>query len=607
MPEMSLRMPQTAVDAAPTQAAAPTPWALRVLTVWLVLVVVLLLLYNPAISAARYNDPDDALRLVEVRDLLNGQGWFDLHQYRNLSMQGAQMHWSRLVDIPLAGMMLALRPLLGPALAEMVAVVMVPLLTLLAALMLIGRLAAKFFDTETVGIACMMVGIAGPLLFQMTPLRIDHHGWQVVMALAALNGLAARDAVRGGLVIGAALATSLTISIEGLPITLVFLGILALRGLIPADGRPRSFAGLAAAARALALTALVLFVSTRGLGDLTTHCDQVSPIHLALFALAAAGSGALALVSPQRRAPALAMLGATGAGALALYLGAAPQCKGGAFVALDPLVARYWYQGVSEGMPFWHLPAMAAIETLCVPLVGLVAAMLQWRGSTDPEHRAWWRDHTLALAGAWLIGCALARASATACAFAVIPSAALILRLIVALRTVPPGRRALGYMGVVLLMLPPIPLIGYARIKMLIVHDNAQASAAPSMTRCNYSIAARALNALPPADIFAPLDMGPDLLERTRDRVVATGHHRGAAGIHDVLAAFMGTPDQARAIVHRRQATLIAICPDLSEPDIYAHYAPHGFMARLLHRQAPDWLQPVDLAPGSGLMFWRVK
>ncbi|TIR63053.1 MAG: GtrA family protein, partial [Mesorhizobium sp.] len=43
-------------------------------------------------------DNDSMLRLVEVRDLLAGQGWFDLHQYRMGLTGGFVMHWSRLVD-----------------------------------------------------------------------------------------------------------------------------------------------------------------------------------------------------------------------------------------------------------------------------------------------------------------------------------------------------------------------------------------------------------------------------------------------------------------------------------------------------------------------------
>src|SRR5690349_2023478 len=48
-------------------------------------------------------DNDSLLRLVQVRDLLAGQGWFDLHQYRMGPEGGFVMHWSRLVDAPIAG------------------------------------------------------------------------------------------------------------------------------------------------------------------------------------------------------------------------------------------------------------------------------------------------------------------------------------------------------------------------------------------------------------------------------------------------------------------------------------------------------------------------
>ncbi|MGO7426910.1 hypothetical protein ACCT09_45980, partial [Rhizobium ruizarguesonis] len=43
-------------------------------------------------------DNDDGMRLVEVRDFLAGQGWFDLMQYRLGLDGGTLMHWSRLID-----------------------------------------------------------------------------------------------------------------------------------------------------------------------------------------------------------------------------------------------------------------------------------------------------------------------------------------------------------------------------------------------------------------------------------------------------------------------------------------------------------------------------
>ncbi len=43
---------------------------------------------------------DDAMRLVEVRDFMAGQSWFDLTQYRLDPPNGVVTHWSRLIDLP---------------------------------------------------------------------------------------------------------------------------------------------------------------------------------------------------------------------------------------------------------------------------------------------------------------------------------------------------------------------------------------------------------------------------------------------------------------------------------------------------------------------------
>ncbi len=61
----------------------------------------------------RLPDTDDAMRLVQVRDLLAGQGWFDLSQHRHAG--APPMHWSRLVDAPIAALILLVRPFAGPA------------------------------------------------------------------------------------------------------------------------------------------------------------------------------------------------------------------------------------------------------------------------------------------------------------------------------------------------------------------------------------------------------------------------------------------------------------------------------------------------------------
>lgn len=586
---------------------------LRVLITWALLAVTMVLVNLKLIAALRFTDPDDALRLLQVRDFLAGQSWFDVHQYRIAAPEGVAMHWSRLVDLPIAGMILLLRPLLGAAGAEFVTVVAVPLLTLLCAMALLGRLAARWFNDEVVALSCLMIGLSPPVLCQFTPMRIDHHGWQIVLALVALSGLHAKDAWKGGAVIGVALATSLSISLEGLPLTALFLGICALRGLRAPATR---FDWLHAATLGLALGSIAVFLGTRGTYDLITHCDAISPVHLAVFAWVAAGAAALRFATPRTLVGQIAGLGVMGAGALAIMLGVAPECRGGAFVMLDPLVKRYWYDSVAEGMPFWHTTAPMAAAIVAGPLVGLYGVFRLWREAKDAPTRLLWLDHLLLLGGAWLIGMAVARASATALVFAAVPAAALILGWVYRLRSVPILPRLGGYLLVVSLLAPGLPVV-MAMGAMKPASDKAAAGqtvqsvagisvGAMSISKCRYDVAGAALNKLPATDIFAPLDIGPDLIVKSHDRVVATGHHRGASGMHDVIAAFMAPPEQAHALIRKRHATLIAVCPDIYEPAVYAARAPKGLMAQLLHGKPPAWVEPVDIAPGSHIRFWKV-
>ena len=76
------------------------------------------------------------MRLMQVRDWIAGQSWFDVTQYRLNPPSGGPMHWSRLVDIPIAAVMLIARPLAGQHGAETAALIVVPLATLFIAMLL---------------------------------------------------------------------------------------------------------------------------------------------------------------------------------------------------------------------------------------------------------------------------------------------------------------------------------------------------------------------------------------------------------------------------------------------------------------------------------------
>ncbi|MFC4293786.1 hypothetical protein ACFO0A_01800 [Novosphingobium tardum] len=580
----------------------------RVVLVWLVLCVVLLATNAGAIWQTRFPDGDDTLRLVEVRDWLAGQSWFDVHQYRIFAPLGVAMHWSRLVDVPIAAIIVVLTPLFGQSFAETAALVTVPLLTLGCVMLLVGRLAWKLFDEEIAGLACLACALAVPVVQQLRPMRIDHHGWQIVAMLVALNGLMARDARRGGYAIGTALAVWLAISIEGLPMAVAFVAITALKWLRNRADR----AWMVNTMQSLALTSAALFLLTRGVGDLSQHCDAISPVHLAIFAWGAVVVTIVAAMEPHPRAFTLAGMALSAAGGLVIVHQAAPQCMGGAFVAIDPVVRAYWYEGVAEGLPVWHQSLSEALQMLVPPVLGLIIALGRFGASRDWLRR-WWLDYAILLFAATMVAMFVARAAGVACVIAALPIGYQLREWIRSARNMRrPGRRALALAGVALALAPALPVYvlmaatpGQAAAASPAGASAARESSPPPAHVANCVMDTAALDTLAPTRILAPLDVGPRLLYATHHSVLATAHHRAAPAMRDVIDAFRGDERQARAIMARRGLTLIALCPDIAESRLYAGSAPHGMMARLIGGAAPAWLERVRLGNGD-LMVWRI-
>jgi hypothetical protein len=167
-----------------------------------------------------------------------------------------------------------------------------------------------------------------------------------------------------------------------------------------------------------------------------------------------------------------------------------------------------------------------------------------------------------------------------------------------------PGKRALVLAGMALALLPTMPLT------LLALAMPAQASIGASriqLSGCDLPANVPLLRAMPKGEIFAPLDIGPQLLYETQHSVVATGHHRGHAGMRQVIEAFTGSTEQAHATVSARGSDYLIVCPDLNEPARYADAAPHGFMADLLAHRTPGWLEPVPTARGSNIMVWHIR
>lgn len=575
----------------------------RVLLAWALIAVTAFLGAREAIPELRFNDPDDALRLLEVRNLLAGQGWFDLHLHMVDPPRGVLMHWSRLVDVPIAAVILALAPLVGQAAAEQAAVVVVPALTLLCGMLLTARLAKRFASDMAALVACFLWPLAFATMTQFAPLRIDHHGWQIVALLAAANGLFAQDRRRGGWIIGGALAVGMAISLELLPYAALFAGVLGLRWL-----REDDRAGLPAMLGGLALASVALFLATRGF-DPTPYCDIASPAYVAGFVVAAV---LVALVARRRPGPLalVLLLGASAVAVLAVFLALAPQCTRGPFAALDPLVYEYWYKNVLEGLPVWRQPLPNMMQMAVPPLLGLFAAAFLWRTGEDEAKRRDWLTYLLLLAGFYLVAIVVARAGAAACALATVPTACALRPLLARVQVWRgAGLRILAITGLLVGLVPGMAVVAIQKVAPLL--GGAATAPAPTTSMqqvCGMPGSLATLKALPKSTLFTPLDIGPWVLLRSDHAVIATGHHRASDAMRDVISAFLAPPEEARAIIRRHGGAYVLSCSDLTEAGVYRDMAKQGLMARLLANRPPEWLEPVPLPADAGtLRVWRVK
>jgi len=564
---------------------------------WALASLVMLLTTLPAIVEWRFPDPDDTLRLLEARDLLDGQGWFDVSQHR---LASGQMHWSRLVDLPLVAVMAFARPLLGRTGAETAALVAVPLLTLFAVMALVAWLTRRLLDAERMAYALLIVPLSVPLVEQLRPMRIDHHGWQIGSALLALCALTVpgrRAAALGG----AALGVLLTVSLEGLPIAAALLGIVALGWAIDPKRRVQP----TVASAALFATALILHVLTRGPGMARAAGDAMAPAWLAGLGVAAIGIAVVVALAPRTSGARLAALALAGTAAGAAVLLVDPASLAGPFGGLDPLVRRLWYERVMEGLPIWRQDPITALIQVGMPLVGSYGSWRALEGAEGDRRAAWWIVLG-ALVAAFALSLLVARAAATANAFAVPGAAFVLVRLLErarqVVRTIP---RVAATAGALVAVTP-----GLVLSPLLLVAGRATARrAAGAMpfgrSPCLAAKDARAVGRLPAGRLFVPMDLAPDLIATTRHLAIASGHHRNAAAMHDVITGFTAPPERARAIIAHYRADYLVGCSGLPEAMLYDAVAPHGLWARLERGERFGWLRPVPM-PGSPVLVWRV-
>ena len=368
--------------------------------IWLALAVAvaicaLLALWTGALHG--YGDTDDATRLVIVRDLVAGRGWYDQSIPRLHPPQGTWLHWSRLLDGGIAGLILAFRQIAPPAAAEYWARYAWPLLWVFPAVAAALAIARNLGGRSAPFLTALLLLIHLQLYRQFHPGRIDHHDIQITMTVVALAcALATRNRTRWAALAGAAAALGLAIGLEAMPLLAV---IGAGYGLALARDRNAGGPAVAYGLVLAASTAALFMIETPPWRWSMAFCDEIAPNLVAGVAVAGLGLALAGALAP--RAPSWGRIGLIAATALAgggVYLALDPQCLHGPFAAMDPAVRPFWFDRIQEVQP---LPKMLGLENRAAltAIAVLVMSLASRRGlSSSPaggarraRPRLWWR------------------------------------------------------------------------------------------------------------------------------------------------------------------------------------------------------------------------
>jgi hypothetical protein len=559
----------------------------------------------PAIRGGIFNamSTDDAMRLVQVRDLIGGQDWFDLSQHR-LNPPGTSMHWSRVVDMPLAALILLLRPLIGTHGAEAVTLFLWPLLLLAAALVLVAAIARQMSDgviPSQVAAAALAV-LSTPALIHFRPGGIDHHNAQIglLLALVLLTSQIEQSAVKAAMG-GLAASLSLAIGIEMLPaiaaIGLSVFGLFIWRG----ASVSRQIAAFGAGLTASSLLFASIFVPSSLASPV---CDAFGgPV---LLLTAGGGTGLMIMAAIDRFHSTLRLRLVTGAvSAIALvgtFLSLFAGCIASPYAQLDPLVISLWVDNVSESISVATMLQLAPEKVpgfYGFPLMTMgfsLAALVQ----SSPHQRFRWIPGITTLAA--LIGLGFWEMRATAAA-TIVATPVFAASLASLWPTLPLRRLALLVVAASPASFAALGMSAKPAIDVIFKPQMAIAERDSSECRTVSDVAP--MTRLPNGRAMAPIDLGPMILAETDHAVFAAPYHRNNDGNLALLRLLLAPLPAARQILSDRRVDYLLLC---SAPDRdLIKLAPDGLAARLGRGETPDFLEPIDLDPAHKISVWRVR
>jgi hypothetical protein len=574
-------------------------------------------------GAARldFSEPDNTMRLVQVRDLLGGQGWFDDIQRRLNPPEGVASHWARWIDAAIAAPIALLTPIVGAHAAEVFVAFAWPLGLLAMFMMLVSRvcreLGGEAFGREAAIAGPIVAALAFPAIEKFAPGSFDHHNVELIFAFAAMLGLMRMSASpRTGAAAGLALAAALATAAEALP--QVAAGVAA-AGLLWLFNPTAYRRGLFWFGVALAGGSLIFFLALVPPARWGVHVmDTMSPAFLGiglasgLVSMALGSVKGLSRATPVQRSGAAAAVGVM---ALGVLLVLCPELAGGGYSALSNEMKSLWLPQISETRTLLQVGADSPGLMLGLAgsaVAGLVFALIYLR--KRPGDANAWIALAFLLAGCGVLAWQI-RGAAFATAFAVPFGAWAVVAARRKWQEARGPRGLLVFAGVCALSMSAAwgALGGQIQARLAPAAAMADYSERRSSAdACLTNEAVAALNRAPPGVIVNPFVSGPAILLNTPHSVMAAPYHRDGGGITLMMNAMRADPEAARAMLVGSPADYVLVCAALPETSYYADHPlragadPNTTLSDQLGRgQAPAWLRSVDIGD-TPLKLYRI-